>query len=246
MSRGASKTTFPLVRNVATSSAPSSSKSDLSSALETRWLRPTFTPRRKAAYLTPGRVSNARVREPELQAVAQPEGAVHSSRGRPPDRRSQGLAPHVRVGPARPALACPPRGPGADLRPRHLHAVRGRRARRADHGAGRGPRARGLRLLDAHGVLDAPADLPRRPPRPPERPASPRDAAVREHPARARLLGAVRGRARHAVGARLRLGLPRRLPRIRHDPLPRAPSPATHGGGQADPRAPHAPPLPGR
>ena len=52
MSRGASKTTLPLVRNVATSSAPRSSKISHSSALVTRWLRPRLTARRNAAYLT--------------------------------------------------------------------------------------------------------------------------------------------------------------------------------------------------
>ena len=44
----------------------------------------------------------------------------------------------------------------------------------------------------------------------------------------------------------VRGGLPRGLPDLRHDPLPRAPPHAAHPRGAAAARAAHAPPLPGR
>src|SRR5215212_10143172 len=117
MSRGASKTTLPLVRKVATSSAPAAANSSFSSALETRWFLPTFTPRRNPAYLMPsgfqnsrqrdvhpdrGARSGSRVREPEPCASAGGLRALHSIRARAQDRRAQGLAPDVRLGAARP------------------------------------------------------------------------------------------------------------------------------------------------
>ena len=62
----------------------------------------------------------------------------------------------------------------------------------------------------------------------PERPAAPRDAAVGLRPAGAVLLRAVLGRARRRVLDAVRGRLPGRLPGLRHDPLPRPPSPAAH------------------
>ena len=97
---------------------------------------------------------------------------------------------------------------------------------------------RGLVLLDAHRVLDAPGGLPlrareglrgapaldhpRRPSRPPQRSDAPGHAAVGEHPAGHRVLPALRLLARGRPRPGLRVRLPARVPRLRHDALPRA------------------------
>ena len=125
------------------------------------------------------------------------------------DRTAEGLAAAVRVAAPRPfharALVVPVLiyVPVILAAGAHRRGAGGRRERAR-------PGPRGLRGLDAHGVLAAPRglplrararprraaalDAPRRPPRPPQRPAAARDAALGQRAARVRLLPRVLAR----------------------------------------------------
>ena len=159
----------------------------------------------------------------------------------PPMFKSASLDRFTRVHPGR---------PGAHLPARHRRCCSltgvGRRRRSAAHRPGAGGYAFWtlteywlhrvvFHFEPEHGHRRAAAlDDPRRPPRPPERPAAARDAAVGQRPARrwssARLFWLVLGRGR---ARRVRRRLPGGLPRLRHDPLPRAPPRAAHAGRAA-------------